>query len=116
MKNITLQVACATAILVSSIATVAAKTYTPSQLNQMIGSGKPPAQGSPSTQTEPTAFSPCVSNVKSIVASITPNYPAKIVVDNRLLFMVKVWTNDSAMTLSCSAPDTKMIITTSKYL
>ena len=94
----------------------AAKTYTPEQLRKMVESGKPPKQGTPTTQTQVMTFNVCVGKIDAIVNSIEEQYPAKNIVQTKLLYMVKVWTNDAAMTLSCSQPDKKLIITTAKYL
>ena len=102
-------------MLLSSPA-IAEKTYTPAQLRQMVGSGNPPKQGKPNTQKESMSFSSCVSKVNAIVASVRDNYPAEVVVRTNLVHLAKIWTNDAAMTLTCSAPDKLLIITASKYL
>ena len=94
----------------------AAKTYTPDQLRKMVNSGKPPKQGSPSTQTQAMSFGACVSKVNSVVDSVKAQYPAKIIVKTKIMHMAKVWTNDGAMTLSCGQPDGKLVITNAKYL
>jgi len=103
-------------VLVASAPAHAAKTYTPAQLRQMVNSGNPPKQGSPSTQKQNMSFSSCVSKVSGIVASVRDQYPAKTIVNTSILHMAKVWTNDAAMTLTCSGPDRTLVITTAKYL
>ncbi len=94
----------------------AAKTYTPQQLRKMVNSGNPPKQGSPTTQTQTMSFGACVAKVNAVVDSVKAQYPAKIIVQTKILHMAKVWTNDGAMTLSCSQPDGKLVITNAKYL
>ncbi len=61
-------------------------------------------------------FNVCVGKIDAIVDSIEEHYRAKSIVQTKLLYMVKVWTNDAAMTLSCSQSDKKLIISTAKYL
>ena len=102
--------------LAASTPAHAAKNYTPAQLQKMVNAGNPPKQGSPSTQKQSMSFSSCVSKVSSIVASVRPQYPAKIIVNTSIMHMAKVWTNDAAMTLTCSGPDQRLVITTAKYL
>jgi hypothetical protein len=94
----------------------AAKTYTPAQLRQMVNGGNPPKQGSPSTKKQSVPFSSCVSKINSIVASVSDQYPAKVIVNTSIMHMAKVWTNDAAMTLTCSGPDEALVITTAQYL
>jgi hypothetical protein len=94
----------------------AAKTYTPEQLRKMVDSGKPPKQGSPSTQKQAISFPACVAKVNAVVDSVKAQYPAKIIVETKILHMAKVWTNDGAMTLSCSQPDGKLVITNARYI
>ncbi|MBT9137223.1 MAG: hypothetical protein DDT34_02311 [Firmicutes bacterium] len=94
----------------------AQKTYTPAQLQSMVQSGKYPKQGAPSTQTQSIDYVACIAKVESVVASVRPNYPAQTVVSTNLMRMEKVWTNDAAMTLTCSAPDGKLVITSAPYL
>lgn len=93
----------------------AEKTYTPAQLRSMFQSGKLPKQGSPTTQTKAMDFESCVVQVKSIVQSVQPNYPTSTILSTNSALMEKVWTNDAAMTMSCSAPDGKLVITSSPY-
>lgn len=94
----------------------AQKTYTPAQLRSMVNAGKFPKQGPTKTMTEAVNFEQCVAKVREIVASVRPNYPTKNIVSTNLLWTEKIWTNDAAMTLSCSGPDQKLIITTAAYL
>jgi hypothetical protein len=94
----------------------AAKTYTPQQLRKMVESGNLPKQGSPTTQTQSIPFPSCVAKVSDVIESVKAQYPTKIIVQTKVLHMAKVWTNDGAMTLSCSQPDGKLVITNAKYL
>lgn len=108
-----------TALLVASLvaadAVGAATSYTPAQLRALIAAGTPPAQSSPTSQSQVMSFSACVSKVKDIVDAVGSNYPTDTVVDTVILHITKVWTNDAAMVLTCSKPDGKLVITTSKY-
>jgi len=93
----------------------AQKTYTPAQLRSMVQSGNYPAQGNPSTKSESIAYAKCIAKVESVVSSIRPNYPTQTVVSTNLMRMEKLWTNDAAMTLTCSAADNKFVITSAPY-
>lgn len=95
---------------------VAVKTYTPAELRNMVDSGRFPNQGSPSTQKQTMEFSLCVSKVDGVVGSVRPQYPAQIVVNTEAMYIAKIWTNDGAMILSCSAPDSAFVTTIAKYL
>lgn len=93
-----------------------AKTYSPSQLKQMINSGKYPPQETATTRTSQADFASCVANMTQVVAAVGNDYPNEIIVDTAVLKTHKVWANDAAITVSCSAPDQKMLITSAKYL
>ncbi len=101
--------------LLFSLSVLSAQTYMPSELRQMVSSDNYPEQGSVSTKTQAISFTACVSKVKGVVSSVSGQYPTKIIVNTGIMYMAKVWTNDAALTLSCSDPDRKLIITTAKY-
>jgi len=105
-----------TLLVTLPLTALAEKTYTPAQLRQMVGSGKPPKQGPVTSQKVELPFDACVAKVKSSAAAVSENYPVQPIVDTSVLVTVKVWTNDAAMTLSCSKPDGLMLVTTAKYL
>ena len=94
----------------------AGKTYTPTQLRSMVQSGKYPKQGSPSTQSQRLDYSACIAKVTAVVSSVQPEYPTSTVLSTNIARIEKVWTNDAAMTLTCSAPDGTLVITTAPYL
>lgn len=94
----------------------AEKTYTPAQLRSMVQSGNYPKQGSPLTQSQSLGYSACIAKVKAVVGSVQSEYPSSTVLSTNIARIDKVWTNDAAMTLSCSAPDGKLVITTAPYL
>ena len=94
----------------------AGKTYTPTQLRRMVQSGNYPKQGSPSTQSQHMDYSACIAKVTAVVSSVQPAYPTSTILSTNIARIEKVWTNDAAMTLSCSAPDGKLVITTAPYL
>lgn len=93
-----------------------AKTYTPTQLTSMVASGNYPAQGKPTRSTSKMSFDACTSSVVSVVGSIGSAYPSKVVIDTDQMKLVKVWANDAAITVTCSAPDGAMVITKAPYL
>ncbi|WP_220813087.1 hypothetical protein [Pseudomonas paralcaligenes] len=99
-----------------SFSAYAENTYTPEQLRKMVNSGHPPEQGSPTTQTQAVSFGLCVAKVNEVLAAVKEQYPVKVIVQTEALHVTKVWTNDAAMMLSCSQPDRKLVITSSKYL
>lgn len=94
----------------------AGKTYTPSQLRKMVKMEKYPRQGSVSKQSQSVDYSSCVTKVFSVVGSIGSNYPTRTIASTNNLLIEKVWTNDAAMTFTCSAEDEKLIITSAPYL
>jgi hypothetical protein len=102
--------------LLFSLPVLSAQTYTPGELRRMISSGNYPAQGSVSKETEAISFTACVSKVKGVVSSVSGQYPANVIVNTGIMYIAKVWTNDAALTLSCSNPDSRLIITIAKYL
>lgn len=91
------------------------KIYTPAQLRGMIEQGAFPSQGAVSTERVATSFSSCVARVNDVLDSATNQYPRKISVDTSVMYIAKLWTNDSALTFTCSAPDELLVITTAKY-
>jgi hypothetical protein len=102
--------------LVLALPALAGKTYTPAQLQSMVESGKFPAQGTPSTRSESMDYAMCIARVESIVDSARPNYPTQKVLSTDSAHIEKVWKDDSTMTLTCSAPERKLITTTAPYL
>lgn len=95
---------------------VKGRTYTPKKLKAMVAAGKYPPQAAPTTQSEVLEFSACVQKTRAVVAAIGSNYPSQIVVDTAILRMQKIWTNDAAVTITCSAADRTIVFTTAKYL
>ena len=94
----------------------AQKTYTPNQLQSMIEKGIYPKQGSPSTHTQKIDYVACIAKIEATIASVRPNYPARTIASTNVMRTEKIWINDAAITLTCSAPDKKFIITTAPYL
>ncbi|MGR6035954.1 MAG: hypothetical protein ACU4EQ_12020 [Candidatus Nitrosoglobus sp.] len=95
---------------------LAGKIYTPEQLHSMVESGKFPAQGTPSTQSENMDYGACIAKVESIVASVRKHYPTQKVLSTDSAHIEKIWKDDSTMTLTCNAPAGKLITTTAPYL
>lgn len=40
-------------------------------------------------------------------SQISDSYPANVIVDTNVLYIVKFWTNDGTVMISCSEPDGK---------
>ncbi|QGF21977.1 hypothetical protein PQB85_gp20 [Erwinia phage Midgardsormr38] len=94
----------------------AATTYTKDELNSMDASGQYPAQEAPITKSvEAISFGQCKENASSIYNQVSGNYPAKEIVNTGILYVVKIWTNDGAIMVSCSEPDGKKVVTQSSY-
>lgn len=102
--------------LLAAGSAIAQKTYRPEELQGMIRNGNYPNQGPVSTQSQPIGFTLCKQKIASVINSIGPKYPSKIVVDSSLMYMHKLWTNDAAMAMTCSNLDNKLVITTAPYL
>lgn len=99
-----------------SAASQADTTYTPQQLRSMISSGSYPEQGPVTdTKTKPSTFDACKVSIEAITSQFRDSYPVRTIVDTSLLYTVKIWVNDAAMTVSCSSPDEKMVITQAPY-
>lgn len=94
----------------------AAVKYTPKQLNRMISNGQFPDQGEiESTQTKEMSFADCKVRVESVMSEIRDLYPVRTIVDTKIMYVVKAWTNNGVVIASCSQPDRKMVLTTSSY-
>ncbi|QTL41612.1 hypothetical protein HGO23_04245 [Xenorhabdus budapestensis] len=81
----------------------------------MVNSGNYPEQLSPVTRNSGLSFTACKSSALDMYNQVIGEYPAKIVVDSSILFIVKLWTNDGAIVITCSEPDQKSTITQSQY-
>jgi hypothetical protein len=102
--------------LASCNGTRAGRTYTPVELKALIDSGKYPPQGEPTTQTKEMEFAACVATIDQVAGAVGENYPTQVLVNTGIMRLQKIWTNDAAVTVTCSAPDRKMVITSAKYL
>jgi hypothetical protein len=105
----------ASSMLGYSASALAGKEYTPEQLRSMVNSGNPPKQGQVKTASSPMSFYACVAKIEAMVDSVSGDYPTRTIVNTNILRTEKIWTNDSAMTFSCSALDNKSVITTAAY-
>lgn len=103
-------------LTVVSFGVTASSTYTKEQLNSMAASGSYPEQESPITKSsESVPFDKCKQDTYSVYNQISGNYPAQEVVNSGVLYIVKLWTNDGAIMVSCSEPDGKKVVTQSSY-
>lgn len=92
-----------------------AKTYTPTELNRMISAGKYPAQGKAQATSKPMSFIACKTIADKVIGDIKAYYPTDVVVNTEIMYMVKAWTNDAAVTITCSTLDNKMVMTQAYY-
>lgn len=112
-------VSVATVLIISLIImagqAIAGKTYTKAELQKMTSGGRYPAQGAVSTESKQASFAACSATIDSITSSLS-GYPAETIVNTGIIRMVKMWTNDGVVTVSCSGPDRKMVITKAPYI
>lgn len=93
----------------------ARSNYTRDELMQMVGNGRYPEQGAVSTKADAMNYGDCIVAADAVTAPLRGVYPVITVVNTSLMYMVKLWTNDSAMTITCSALNEKMVVTTAPY-
>lgn len=92
------------------------KTYTAEELKTMIARGQPPKQGPAKTITKKASFLVCKKTANSMLLQVrAAGYPAEIVVNTKILYIVKFWTADGAVTISCTPLEKKMVITQAPY-
>ncbi len=113
MKKIHISIAM---IMISYSAFAGGITYTPQELNNMVNSGQYPEQGAvANTQTRDLSYSACKIAIESVMSQLRGTYPVKTIVNTSMLYIVKAWANDGAITASCSQPDRKMVLTRALY-
>ncbi|HCA7141939.1 TPA: hypothetical protein MX248_003802 [Klebsiella michiganensis] len=82
----------------------------------MAASGQYPEQESPVTKSvQVVDFDQCKQDAYNIFSQISDSYPANVIVDTNVLYIVKFWTNDGTVMISCSEPDGKKVVTSSAY-
>ncbi len=92
------------------------KTYTAEELKAMIARGQYPKQGSAQTITKKATFLVCKKAADSMFFQVrTAGYPAEVIVNTKILYMVKFWTEDGVVTISCTPLENKMVITRAPY-
>lgn len=102
--------------LIVGHATAGGKAYTPQQLRRMVSKGQYPPQGPvQQTKTEHADFLACTTLLDSTVEAVDENYPTKILVDTKIAKIAKIWTNDGAVVMSCSALDENLVTTVAPY-
>lgn len=102
-------------IIISTNA-LAEMSYSKEQLNRMISRGEYPEQGIVNkAQTNTITFYKCKTAVEKVMVQLRGAYPVETIVDTNAMYMVKAWTNDGAITATCSQLDRKMIITQASY-
>lgn len=102
--------------LISMTLSAFAKTYTKEELNRLAQSGNYPTQGVlEPVSDEVIQFDACKEAAKSIVDSVSSNYPTKVLSDTSLMYSAKVWTNDAAILMTCTQPDNRSTVKKSVY-
>lgn len=103
-------------VFLSAVLASAGKTYSPYQLKDMVKNGNYPKQGKTNTQTKSVSFKACKAAAENVMSQVRgSSYPVEIIVNTNQLYVVKAWTNNGVITVSCSAPDRKMIIGQAAY-
>lgn len=92
------------------------KTYVASELFRFYREKNFPAVGTAKTVNTPMIFSKCKTTVKSILTSFDGALPTEVIVQTKILYLAKVWTNDGEMLFSCSKPDKQMTVVSSNYI
>ncbi|MBG6028978.1 hypothetical protein I5F10_16065 [Proteus mirabilis] len=103
------------AVLLSIGFSVNAKTYTKEQITSMVNAGNYPEQGESQSKSSYTSFADCKNTANYTLSAVSGDYPVRVLVDAPLAYLVKVWTNDGIVMVTCSEPDKKMVITQAKY-
>jgi len=52
-------------------------------------------------------YSACTARMDEILGAMRPYYPVQTIATTAQLRVAKAWTNDGAVTVSCSEPDRK---------
>lgn len=102
-------------VLLCSMPANAGKTYTPAELHRMIEAGKYPKQGPVKEQVREMGYATCINTMDQIIGAIKPYYPSAVIVSTNTMRTEKVWTNDGAVTVTCSAANDKLIMTVAPY-
>lgn len=92
-----------------------AKTYTPLELNSMIRAGNYPVQGKAQSTSKVMSFETCKIAAEQVIDDIKNYYPTDVIVNTGIVYMVKAWTNDAAVTITCSKVDNNMVMTQAYY-
>lgn len=90
------------------------KEYSSTELRQMVNSGNYPAQGSASKESKTMSFENCKMIANRVTSSVSAEYPVETIVNTAIIYTVKAWTADSAVTITCS--NNKLVMTTSPYI
>lgn len=101
--------------LLAATPAYAGKTYTPAELHRMINAGKYPKQGPVKEQVRELGYATCINTMDQIIGAMKPHYPSALIVSTNTMRTEKVWTNDGAVTVTCSAANDKLIMTVAPY-
>ena len=106
----------AVTLFVSTIAATAGPQYTKQQLNRMAAAGQYPSQGPViDKQVRPMTFSSCKRVAESVMSQLRGSYPVETIVDTKIMYMVKSWANDGVTLVTCSQPDSTLVLTRADY-
>lgn len=79
--------------------------------SRSVSKPETPSTGSPISAQDravisnATNFEKCKAVVRNTVDSVSSNYKTATILDNNLMYMVRMCTNDGSVLATCSAPD-----------
>lgn len=105
-----------TLVMVSFSVFAEEPTYTPQELRDMVFNGQYPEQGTvENTRTRDLSFPSCKIAIENVMSQMRGIYPVETIANTNILYVIKAWVNDAAITASCSKPDRKMVLTQAPY-
>jgi hypothetical protein len=85
-------------------------------VRRLVDAKKSPAVGTPTSKTETLTFSACVAKIESAIKAGGARQVSRTIVSTNMMRVEKIWTSDTATTLTCLASDKKFVTTTAPYL
>ena len=103
--------------LLLAASSVAARFYSPAQLNQMVDSGNYPQLGDVAKEeSKSVAWDQCLARIQAISGAVAVDYPVEATVDTASVKTVKMWTTAGLLTATCSGSNKELTITQTPYL
>ena len=99
-----------------SINCFANATYAQDALKAMYAKGKLPKTGQAVTSEETVMdFNECRDKGNETYMAVADHFPAKIVVDSGVLYILKIWQSDALVIVNCSRTDGKRSVSRAAY-